>query len=183
MTSATSANKPVDPAVFANVSEGEYVHHEGGSKKRLPPKIPELNIIPMLDVCFNLLIFFISTAQFAVGEGVLPADLPVGQGKSSSSAVKPPEQPIVIQIVNLGGDSISIQLEAVPNPPASFNDLYKMLMSLKNTPTNPSGPFNADDPVIIRPDGAVKWGHIVNAFNAAVRARYSNVSFAQPQRR
>lgn len=172
----------VDPASLSKVAEGEYVHHEGSSKKRLPEKIPELNIIPMLDVCFNLLIFFISTAQFAVGEGVLPADLPMGQGKSSASA-KPPEQPIVIQIVNLGGDSISIQLEAVPTPPASFNELYKTLMSLKNTPSNPSGPFNADDPVIIRPDGAVKWGHIVNAFNAAVRARYTNVSFAQPQKR
>ena len=44
---------------------------------------------------------------------------------------------------------------------------------------NPSGSFKPDNPLIIEPDGRVRWQHVVNAFNAAVKARYTNVAFAQ----
>ena len=41
------------------------------------------------------------------------------------------------------------------------------------------GGEQSDAPVVIKPDGAVRWQHVVNAFNSAVTARYRNVSFAQ----
>ena len=42
-----------------------------------------------------------------------------------------------------------------------------------------SGAFKPDNPVVIRAEAEVRWQHVANAFNAAVRARYSNINFAQ----
>ena len=159
-------------------SDSEVVHHELASKKRARPRgVAQMNLSSMLDVCFQLLIFFVLTATFAVGEGVLPADLPTGSGAPSDEA--PPELPLKILLKSLGGDDVSIQLEALPSPP-NFDDLARILVTVQNRPDNPTGKFNPDDPVIIQADATVGWGHVVNAFNAAVRARYTNVNFAKP---
>ncbi|MBI1371079.1 MAG: hypothetical protein GC162_20815 [Planctomycetes bacterium] len=162
------------------VKPTETVHHESRSKKPAQSGVTELNLTSMLDVCFQLLIFFILTASFAVGEGILPADLPAGQGKASKD--EPPQGQLKIFLRSLGGDDVSIQLEGSPTPPGNALELYAMLKSIQNGPDNPSAPYNPDDPVIIKPDGTVKWKHVVNTFNAAVRAKFTNVNFAQPNK-
>jgi hypothetical protein len=42
------------------------------------------------------------------------------------------------------------------------------------------GMFEADHPIIIEPTATTRWEHAMEAFNAAVRARYTNVTFAPP---
>jgi biopolymer transport protein ExbD len=174
-----SRRQKADPRSLNKVEATETVHHE---KKKKPVPMPQLNLTSMMDVCFQLLIFFILTASFAMGEGILAADLPTGESAQSASDPKPPEQPINIVLRSLGGDDISIQLDYFPTPPGNFQELYTVLKSVQNTPSNPTGQFAPDDPIIIKPDGTVQWGHVVNAFNAAIRARYTNVNFAQPQK-
>jgi biopolymer transport protein ExbD len=161
------------------VAHHDMVSHEKVTKKRLPKKMPELNIVPMLDVCFNLLIFFISTASFAVGEGVLPANMPVGQGVAQQDT-DAPDQPIKIMLRSLGADDIAIEIEgSAVALGKDFNELFENLKRLQHNPENPNGIYSADDPVIIQPEGNVQWGFVVNAFNAAIRARYKKVNFAQ----
>lgn len=160
-----------------NVEQTETVHHEKRGKR--PKKMAELNLTSMLDVCFQLLIFFVLTASFAVGEGILPADLPSGQSAQKSED-EPPDQPIKILLKSLGGESVSIQLEGIPSPPGDFKELYQMMRSMQLTASNPSGIYKPDDPVIIKPDKTVPWAKVVAAFNTAVKAKYSNVNFAQP---
>jgi biopolymer transport protein ExbD len=167
------------PEALKGVQQTDTVHHDAGKKHKAERGAPQLNITSMLDVCFQLLIFFILTTNFAVGEGILPADLPVGQGKASSA--KPPEQPITITLNALGDDAVSIQIEGY-TATNNFAELFKSLQTLQNSPQNPTGPYNADDPVIIKPQPIVAWHHVVNCFNAAVRAKYTNVSFAQPNK-
>jgi biopolymer transport protein ExbD len=65
---------------------------------------------------------------------------------------------------------------------ADFAELHRTLASLKHSDLNPSGPFLATDPVIIESGEHVRWGHVVNAFNQAVRAGYTNINFAQNSR-
>jgi biopolymer transport protein ExbD len=165
---------------LASVSKTDTVHHESRRKGKRPKGMTDLNLTSMLDVCFQLLIFFILTASFAVGEGILPAELPAGQGKPSDTEA--PEQPIKLYLRSLGGDDVSIQIEGSPTPPRDFRELFSVLQGMQNSPQNPSAPYNADDPVIIKPDGTVKWMHVVNTFNAAIRAKYTNVNFAQPNK-
>lgn len=155
----------------------EMPGRDGARKTRKPKKIPELNVVPMLDVCFNLLIFFISSASFAMGEGVLPADLPAGQGKAATGA-EAPQQPIMLMLRSLGGQDIAIEVQgggAVEN----FQALYTTLAGLQRNTSNPNGIYMPEDPVIIQPEPTVPWGAVVNAFNAAVRAKFTNVNFAQ----
>jgi biopolymer transport protein ExbD len=178
-----SGNPSLEAAGFS-IGHAETPKHgdgeeHGGSKARLPHQMPHLNIVPMLDVCFNLLIFFLMSAQFSVGEGILPAELPAGQGQASKSPVDVPAQPIVIALRSLGGEAVSIEIEGMQAAPASFDELYDKLKSLQQSPSNPNAPYSDADPVIIKPDDTASWGGVVNAFNAAVRAKYKNVNFGQ----
>lgn len=159
------------------MEDTETVHHVKRGKR--PKKMGELNLTSMLDVCFQLLIFFVLTASFAVGEGILSAELPSGQSAQKQDD-EPPDTPIKILLKSLGGDSVSIQLEGIPSPPGDFKELQTMLKSMQIRGDNPSGIYKPDDPVIIKPDKTVPWGKVVAAFNTAVAARYENVNFAQP---
>lgn len=179
-SSAESAKHAAAAEGLNDVSSTETVHHESRSKgRRASGRSAELNLTAMLDVCFQLLIFFVLTASFSVGEGILPADLPQGESQAESDE-PPPTQPINISLRSLGGGDVAIELAGDPSPPGTFQELYQKLQSMQVSDANPTAPFNPDDPVIIEAEGSVEWTHLVNAFNAAVRARYSNVNFAQP---
>jgi hypothetical protein len=38
--------------------------------------------------------------------------------------------------------------------------------------------YEPDHPIIIEPSSRTRWEHVVDALNAAARARYTNVTFA-----
>ena len=179
-----STNNPAQPTDGSppDIKPGEWVHHQQRStkKSKRPQSVGELNLTSMLDVIFQLLIFFVLTASFAKNEGILPADLPAGPGKQTAEDPEPPEQPLNINLRSLGGEDVSIEVEGMASPPASFDQLFTQLKSVQRSDSNPTAPYNPDDPVIIHPDQTIGWGHVVNAFNAAIRAEYTNVHFAQP---
>ncbi len=183
MPNPTPNPNPPSGTGLEHVAATETVHHEQSSRKH--PRgggVSQLNLTSMMDVCFQLLIFFIVTASFAVGEGILPAELPAGQGKKSSET-EPPEQPVTILLRSLGGQDVAVEILGNSTPLGkNFNELYAVLWQLQNRSDNPNGPYTPEDPIIIKPDGSVAWGHVVNAFNAAIRAKYTNVNFAQPQK-
>lgn len=139
----------------------------------------QFNLTSMLDVCFLLLIFFVLTASFDLGEGILPTELPADHDRQADPAVPPPS-PLDISLRSLGGDDVSIQVAGMPDTLANYRELYSLLEAFHHDPvTNPTGPYSADDLITITPDRTVRWAHVVNAFNAARRARYANVQFAQ----
>jgi len=135
----------------------------------------------MIDVVFLLLIYFIVTASFAVDEGIITANLPRGQ------AMVTPEQKfkdLNIRLASSGGIDCQISLEGLGRRPKNFRQLVQVLEEIQNDPSrNRFGNYPPDNPVVIKPDGPVRWQHVVDAFNAAVKARYSKVSFAQAAER
>jgi len=167
----------------------QTVHHEPAAKKRRRPGgVKELNLTSMLDVTFQLLIFFILTANFAMDEGVLAANLP--QGTSAAEEQEEPEEPLRIVLTPSGpqGEQVNIVLDGRERLGNDFQRLYETLNGWRYDPRdNPQGVYEQDHPIIIEPGtrGAagvtnyVRWEHVVSAFNACVRARYSSVSFAQ----
>ena len=165
------------------VTQEEVVSHTSVREKR-PVKSTrmQLNLTSMIDVIFQLLIYFVVTASFAVGEGIIPAQLPVGPGKPKDDT-KPPTRPlnIVVKSAGVTNTSYRLYLEGAPRPPTTFSELWETLAALRYDPNTGQGTYKSDNPVIIKPDGDVRWQHVVNAFNAAVRARYTNISFAQAQ--
>ena len=139
-----------------------------------------LNLTSMIDVIFLLLIYFVVTASFTPGEGILTARLPQGTGTGQS--IKLPPQPLNILVTPVGVSDCRLQIEGHGGA-ADFNALYDMLVSLQydKSRSRTQGSHKPDDPVIIKPQRDVRWQHVVNAFNAVVRARYSNIAFAQAQ--
>ncbi len=167
-------------AELEKVEQTETVHHESSAKRRPVQKgVRQLNLTAMLDVTFQLLIFFVLTASFAINEGILPADLPTGPTAQQQQA--PPQEPVVIVLRPIGVDGVSIWLERSENiPDGDFVRLYEKLNGWRyDEQTNPTGMLTDDNPIIIKPNEDVQWNHVVNAFNAVRRARYTNVSFAQ----
>ncbi|MBI1371078.1 MAG: hypothetical protein GC162_20810 [Planctomycetes bacterium] len=153
----------------------DRTRHSRSADKRATES-PSLNLTSMLDVCFLLLIFFMLTAAFAVGEGVLPAEMPAGPTPVAN--LTDPQPPLRIALRSLGGEDVSIQLVGSSNPPTDFNDLSRSLRAMQHRPDQPTGAYLPTDPIDIVPDRTVHWTHVLNAYNAAVRAGYVNVRFA-----
>lgn len=59
----------------------------------------QIDMTPMIDVTFNLLIFFLCTLNFATSEGMLDAYLPKDVGVFNVLTKKSPEEPVYIKLV------------------------------------------------------------------------------------
>ncbi len=171
--SSTSAPNP-----DANVGADESMEHKARRRSSVHEKPGSLNLTSMIDVVFQLLIYFIVTASFAQGEGIIIAKLPQSGGQASAEA-EPPKQPLKIVLTSTGMSAYRINLDGYPAAPADFEQLGDLLETLRHDPQQGlTGPYKDDNPIIIQPDGKTRWQHVVNAFNATVAARYKNVSFA-----
>ncbi|MEX1015453.1 MAG: biopolymer transporter ExbD [Phycisphaeraceae bacterium] len=165
----------------AEAAEDPTVHHRTARQRRgLAPAKMQPNLSSMIDIIFQLLIYFVVTASFAIDEGVLTATLPTGAG--SASDMEPPPETLDIRLVSAGEIGVSIDLGGTGRLD-SFTALASELDGLQFDPGRGrhNGVYAPDDPVVIRPAGDVRWQHVVNAFNAAIKARYTNVNFAQPE--
>jgi len=161
-----------NPTADTAATETETVHHVPPRRKRARKHaISQLNLTSMIDVIFLLLIYFVITANFTVDEGVLTAKLPQGAGAPTSSDLELPKQPLNIVLRSVDASGVNVTINGVERV-GSFTELYQRMMGLQG------GTYPADNPVVIQPDDRVRWQHVVNAFNAAVRAKYTNVSFS-----
>ena len=147
--------------------------------------VGELNLTSMIDVIFQLLIYFVVTAGFMIDEGVLAAKLPQGAAGAVSADELPPDK-IEIRLTADDTDDSRVQISRGPRDRAiryeGFRELAEDLGRLRYDPQRGEGGlYDADNPVLIQPSGSVRWQHVVNAFNAALAAGYTNVSFAEAE--
>jgi len=126
----------------------------------------------MIDVTFLLLIFFLVTTTFKRAEGVFASHLPKDVGAPS---VALPISPIIVRISQVDPDGLEyrIRIDNFTRAPQSFEDLARFLVDLQGNPG-----FDRDTPVVILPTHDVRWDHVVNCWNAAVRARCRRITFA-----
>ncbi len=130
------------------------------------------NLTPMIDVVFNLLIFFLCTGNFNQPEGLLPSRLPKHHGIASADEL--PTTPIRVRLRQYGSgeQDYTLRIEQRAQRPTSFAELAEMLVVLRESPA-----FTSESQVIVVPEKNVRWDHVVNAFNAALVARFKNISF------
>ena len=166
----TPSGMPLAPGA----TQEPTVHHNPRPKKKVSPTKMELNMTSMIDVVFQLLIYFIITSNFVPGEGILTATMPAGTG--SAADVPKLEQPIKIIVSSRGETGYRLDVDKSAVAPSTFGDLGKLLEGMRE---DKGGAFSDENPIIIQPGGDVRWQHVVNAFNAAVRARYKNIAFGQ----
>lgn len=137
--------------------------------------VASLNLTPMIDVIFNLLVFFVVGTRFAEVEGLLASELPAAPAAGARTAI--PLMPIRVRLAadTSDPDACLIRIDNTAAVPRSFRDLTELLLRLKGEHTG----FESDTPIVIIADGDIHWQHVVNAFNAGKAAEYRNISFAQ----
>lgn len=130
-----------------------------------------LNIIPLVDVTFLLMIFFVIAGTFKRWEGILssriyPAD--------STLAVPLPISPVTmrLQTVGAGPDAFIVTVDGSTRQTRDFDELAGILLETQKNPA-----YSRETPVVILSDPRIRWDHVMNAWNAAVRAGYKNVAF------
>lgn len=133
-----------------------------------------MNLAPMIDVTFLLLIFFLVTTTFERAEGVFASNLPRDTG---APAVALPISPIVVRLSQTGPahDDFAIRLDKLSNQPATFGALTDLLRELQAEPG-----FDNETPVVIVAQNDVRWDHVVGCWNAALRAGCKRIAFAEP---
>ena len=124
-------------------------------------------LTPMIDVTFQLLIFFLLAFQLRQPEGPIPASLP----KELGGEIRPRPVHIVIRPVGDNNNDALYEIDRHPTPTADPNEVYNVLQARRES----AGTNKV--PVIIKPTEDVKWRFVIEAFNAAVRAKLENVTF------
>ena len=150
-----------------------------GSSKRGRGRM-ELQMTPMIDIVFNLVIFFILMPSFQSTEGYLPTNLPGG------GQIGPEPAPGQVLRVNLRHvepwaehrDEVRIVLnsEELPGYGALRERLREARRSLRGSPVQ--APVAA---VVIAPDQVVQHKHVVAAFDAAIDAGFKDIRFTVPK--
>ena len=144
----------------------------------------QLNLTAMIDVVFLLLVYFMVATQFKIGEEIYRMDLP---DRSQAHQQRDPfdldQEPLRINIAysDFGLLRYRITLGGPYRQPDDFEALHDFLVDRQINDLTSGGLFEPDHPIIILPTRTTKWAHVIDAFNAAARARYTNVIFAQPQ--
>ena len=140
-------------------------------KRELPPVKIQPPLTPMIDVIFQLLIFFLLTANFRQAEGQIPSTLPRMAGLASAGSVVP-EEPIHIEIIQAyAADQQSVSYAMDGLSLKTPEDLYQALTARKAKV--------GAVPVVIEPHGDVAWRFVLEAFNQAVRAQFQKVGLTR----
>ena len=135
----------------------------------------QLRMIPLIDVMFLLLIFFMLTTNFRSREGFLPAVLP--QPVRSGPAT--PREPLNV-LLESGGDGgclvrVGTAAIALParNGRADFAPLRERLGAILTQDGR-----HTQDPIKLIPAARTKWDHVVRTYDALWQAGMENIIFA-----
>jgi len=141
---------------------------KAGAVKMQPP------LTPMIDVTFQLLLFFILTCEFRESEGNIPGTLPAKGNVVQQVDQTPPPDPIQIRLrASQDRKSASYEMTGVSVLLGSAKELLERLKARQDQ-------LGTDEvPVVILPNSDVPWEFVVEAFNQAVAARYKKIGFAE----
>ncbi len=121
-------------------------------------ELPSVNLTPMIDVVFLLIIFFMVGTQFTESERDIAITLP-GAGAINTMLAPPDRREITVSAdgtLHLDGQGVTAE--------QLMNQLQQMRSSYP------------DLRVVVRADANAKYQHVVTAFGAANRAGVRDVS-------
>ena len=130
----------------------------------------EVDMTPMIDCVFLLLVFFMVSTTFNKREADISFALP-GTAEQSDSVEIPDEQ--IIQITNAGNVFLN-DLEYDKPTDADMPELVKTLILFRQTAEANKVPAM----ITIAPEDDVKQQRVVDVLNACTAAKIANVTFA-----
>jgi biopolymer transport protein ExbD len=132
----------------------------------------ELQLTPMIDCVFLLLVYFLWSSSFAMAERLLPSELSAAQGSvpGSPNEPPPPEADFEDLVVRIHWTASGPAWEVNGYPQSSLAQLRKLLASIAG--------IKRDAPVILHPDGDVPLGDVIDVLDASRLAGFEKVQFA-----
>jgi biopolymer transport protein ExbD len=132
----------------------------------------DLQLTPMIDCVFLLMVYFIWSSSFTITEQMLPAQLSRQSGRGSEATdrvLEPIEdfEPLVVRIFRAAGQP-SWTIRDVPVP--SLAVLRQQLAA--------AAAIKRDAPVILHPDPEVPLGDVIDVYDLARLAGFETVQFA-----
>lgn len=176
---------PGDGASWLGPDDSAAAEHRPPRRRRVAEHSRiAINLTSLIDVTFLLLVYFILATQFESGEEVFAVDLPPQlQSDRARDPFALDEDPLKIEVASFGPaqSGCRITVDGASEQPATFDELVAFLRRVRIGGGNVGGLFEPDHPVVIQPSRATRWEHAIEAFNAALRARYTNINFAKPE--
>lgn len=139
----------------------------GGDRYR--HALPQLQMTPMIDVVFQLLIFFVCTASFQQLEELLPT--PLASGGSIATAELAPELEELEEIV--------VTLRYIDAKPQwELNGRQFTQLELLAEPLRTLAGIRSDLPVILDVGSDVPLGYVIDLYDLCRVAGFDQVQFA-----
>ena len=151
-------------------------------RQALKPLKMQPALTPLIDVIFNLLMFFLLTPSASAGEGYLTTNLPKSAGPVAG--IKPiDEVRLKIELYDVGPNgkfvengrndycSITVNQQDLGG---NFEALQALLEGMRERGLSPN------TAILISPTMGTLHEWVVRAFDSIVAARFSNVQFAVP---
>jgi len=149
--------------------KGDTGAGRASGRKLQPP------LTPMIDMTFQLLLFFLLTTTFRQAEGKIPGSLPAAGGIAAAATVR--LEPIRIALIPTGSERVGCiyRMSGHHVTMGTPRQLYEALAGRKRALAS------SRVPVVIEPRPDVRWQYVVEAFNQAVRAEFKSIGFAAAQ--
>jgi len=133
----------------------------------------DLQLTPMIDCVFLLMIYFLWSSSFAVVEMSLPSTLAAhsaGSGAAASNQRPAPEADFDKIVIRVLRDGTAPTWRVNDSPVVSLAELRQMLTRIAN--------IKRDAPVVIDPIGDVPLGDVIDVFDIARLVGFQKVQFA-----
>jgi biopolymer transport protein ExbD len=129
----------------------------------------DIAMTPMIDVVFQLMIFFICTASFQLAEELLPTSLAVASGSSTPSPIEmePDLERIVVRATHADGKTHWIVNE---RPCETVAEARQVLRA--------AAEIDPSLPVILDVAGEVPLGDMIDVYDLCRLERFEKIQFA-----
>lgn len=142
-------------------------------KKHLGKGRHKLDMAPMVDIVFQLLIFFLVATDIRPTEADFTTNLPgEGQGPRDVKEEKPEVSWVYLSNVDEEGNVVLIKLNGVLLTDYPWQELSRRL----------GGARSANMMLVIDADPSVKLKWIVKALDSAVKAKVPKITFGRPKK-
>ncbi|QDT00028.1 ExbD/TolR family protein [Adhaeretor mobilis] len=118
-----------------------------------------LQMTPMIDIVFQLLVFFVFTFKIVLPEG----DFNIRMPASAGSSAQPSETPLLKVKLVAGADRELARIQLGDQPYASFLDLQNAIRGMVD---DSGGPGTTDQEVEIDADFDLRYQYAINAMTA-----------------
>jgi biopolymer transport protein ExbD len=156
-------------------------------RERLGTRGMSVNMTPMIDVTFLLLVFFIATTRFSGDENVLRMDLGRRTAPAPAAGASAAAAPAAPKADPFAYADDALRLDVQPDGTITAGsplgrtftpaELRAALATERRSPERPAGMFETTFPIVIAPTRGASWEAAVEALNAAVGAGYVRVGF------